>query len=218
MVLMTPSTVVAQRHCFFLLISHFFAQYTLILQMGNPAPRSGKKMRTEQHHDVVNPAAGMGAKSSIDYRFDCSIQHQIRDGAYPLHMAVESNGSFQVIDMLVKEAGEVVAKTNKYGETALHIALRTSASPDVIALLIRTSPAALHVREKKGGNLPVHYAASYGCQSLVVAKALLENWADSILERNNEHLTPSEIALKHGNCSEDVLRFFERTAESESML
>jgi len=159
---------------------------TLLLQMGNPAPRKGKKLHSEQRHDLVNPAAGMGAKSSIDYRFDCSVQHQIRDGAYPVHMAVESNGSLKVIDMLVKDAGEVVAKTNKYGETALHIALRSSASPAVIALLIQASPAALHVREKKEGNLPVHYAASFGCQSLAVAKALLENWEDSILERNNE--------------------------------
>ena len=180
--------------------------------MGDPAPQKGNKELMD--HDILNPAAGMGAKLSIDYRFDLSCQ-QIRDGAYPLHMAVGSNASLEVVEMLLKEAGDIAVKTNKYGETALHVGLRTHADPEVLKVLIQTAPAALHIREKKSGNLPIHYAAMFGCgKSVCVAKALLENWEDAILERNNEHMSPLDLARQSEECSEDVLRLLELTEES----
>jgi len=166
----------------------------------------------------MNPGAGMGAKSSIDYRFDYLIQHQIRDGAYPLHMAVGSNASLEVVEMLLKEAGDVASMTNKFGETALHVAFRTLASPEILLVLIETAPTSLHLREKKGGNLPIHYAAQFGCKSVAVGKALLENWEDAILERNNDHFSPLELALQSGKCSDDFFRLLEITDELESML
>ena len=183
--------------------------------MGDPAPpRKGEQVHMD--HDLLNPSAGMGAKSSIDYRFDLSIQ-QIRDGAYPLHMAVGSGASLEVVEMLLKEAGDVAAtKTNKFGETALHVALRSqTSSPEVVKVLIQAAPTALHVREKKGGNLPIHYAAKFGCSnSVAVAKALLENWEEAILERNDEHMSPLDLARQSDKCSEDVFRLLELTDES----
>lgn len=187
--------------------------------MGNPAPRNqsvenkAHKEVMEHHHDVINPAAGMSAKTSIDYRFEASDCKQIRDGAYPLHMAVAAGAPLSVIEMLVKLGGGILLKPNKFGETPLHIALLSHSSDNVIETLIRFGPNSLQMRDNKSANLPIHIAARSGC-SVRVAKAMLKEWPELILERNEVNLTPNELAVQSGNCSEDVLRLFKMTAEA----
>jgi ankyrin repeat protein len=148
----------------------------------------------------------MRTKHSVDLRFDAA-NHQIRDGAYPLHMAVSSGAPLGVIEMLIKDAGDVVLKTNKYGETPLHLALMYHDS-EVAQVLISCGPDALRIREKKHGNLPIHTAAAAGL-SVNVAKCLIETWPASIHEKNADGLTPLDIAAKTTMCSEEVLRLLE---------
>jgi hypothetical protein len=155
----------------------------------------------------------MSAKTTIDYRFEAMDHKQIRDGAYPLHMAVAAGAPLSVIEILIKEADDILLKPNKYGETPVHIALLLHSADEVIETLIRYGPKALHMRDQENGNLPIHNAAVFGC-SVHVAKALLEKWPELVLERNAANLTPIELALQSEKCSEDVLRLLEITAES----
>ena len=65
---------------------------------------------------------------SISERRTEEHSHHHRDGKYPLHIAVASGASLQVLDMLIKEAPEVVSKTDKFGQTCLHLAVRSEKS------------------------------------------------------------------------------------------
>lgn len=127
-------------------------------------------------------------------------------------MAVAAGASLAVIELLATEAKEILYKTNKFGETPLHVALRSHASDTVIECLIRHGPNARHMRDKANANLPIHVAAASGC-SIHVARMLLEKWPELIVERNGAHLKASEVALKGGNCSKEVIRLFSTAAE-----
>jgi ankyrin repeat protein len=157
-------------------------------------------------HVIIDPSAGMRTKSSIDLRFDAD-NRQMRDGAYPLHMAVSSGAPLGVIEMLIKEADDVLLMTNKYGETPLHLALMHDDSA-AVQVMIGCGPDALRIREKKHGNLPIHTAAAAGL-SVNVAKCLIETWPESIHEKNAAGLTPLDIAATTTTCSEEVLRLLE---------
>lgn len=148
----------------------------------------------------------MRTKHSVDLRFDYT-NGQIRDGAYPLHMAVSSGAPVGVVEMLIKDADDVLLMSNKYGETPLHLALMHHDS-GVAQVLVGCAPDALRIREMKHGNLPVHTAAASGL-SVNVAKCLIETWPESIHEKNSDGLKPLDIAAKTTNCSEDVLRLLE---------
>jgi len=120
-------------------------------------------------------------------------------------MAVSANAPLPVIEMLIKAANDVLLKTNKYGETPLHLALSLGMSEDIVETLVASAPAALHIRDKKAGNLPIHTAAQSGC-SLAVAKLLLKGYPQAVEEINDDKLKPLELAIhRHGNCSDEVL-------------
>jgi ankyrin repeat protein len=186
---------------------HFFF-YSDMRQIGNLASRKTSSMNESKStdHVIIDPSGGMRAKHSVDLRFDVT-NNQIRDGAYPLHMAVSSGAPLGVIEMLIKDADDVLLMTNKYGETPLHLALMQDDS-EVVQVLIGYGPAALRIRDMKNGYLPIHTAAAAGL-SVNVAKCLIETWPESIHEKNAEGLTPLDIAAKTTNCSEEVLRLLE---------
>jgi ankyrin repeat protein len=177
-------------------------------QIGNLASRKTSSMSDSKSidHVIIDQSAGMRTIHSVDLRFDAA-NRQIRDGAYPLHMAVSSGAPLGVIEMLIKDADDVVLMTNKYGETPLHLALMQHDS-EVVQVLIGCGPDALRIRDMKHGNLPIHTAAVAGL-SVHVAKYLIETWPESIHEKNADGLTPLDIAAKNTNCSEEVLRLLE---------
>lgn len=158
----------------------------------------------------MDPSGGM-SKPALSLRYDATVT-QIRDGAFPLHMAAEAKAPADVIEMMVKVAPEILLETNKFGETPLHLALKNRADDDVIEVMLKVAPEATHMREKKHGNMPVHISAQVGC-SVRAAKALLETWPESVHERNAEGMTPLELALVGGQCVDDVLRLFEISSE-----
>lgn len=196
----------------------FFRCVSATIQMGDPAPRKPNASRLcgkENDHALIDPSDGMKHKDSIQLRY-MAVSKQVRDGAYPLHMAVQANAPLAVIEMMIKEADEILMKTNKYGETPLHLALKEkegrddSTQEELVQLLLRNhASAVLRVRDV-GGNLPIHVAVMHGC-SVHVAKDLLEIWLDAIHEVNEQDMTPMELAVKHGKCSDEVLRLLALT-------
>jgi len=183
------------------------------IKMGDPAPRKTDASRLcgkESDHALIDPSDGMKHKDSIQLRY-MAVSKQVRDGAYPLHMAVQANAPLAVIEMMIKEAAEISVKTNKHGETPLHLVLKEkegrddSTQEELVQLLLRNHASALVRVRDAGGNLPIHVAVMHGC-SVHVAKDLLEVWLDAIHAVNEQGMTPMELAVEHGNCSGEVLR------------
>jgi ankyrin repeat protein len=180
------------------------------IKVGSPGPRKGASPLTEikgTDHAIIDPSAGMRTKDSVDLRFDAT-DPQIRDGAYPLHMAIVAGAPLAVVEMLIKEADDVLLKANKFGETPLHSALMCRRDSDMVQVLIGCGPGAVRLQEKQHGNLPIHTAATAGL-SVNVAKCLIKTWPESIHEKNVDGLTPLEVAAQTNKCSEEVLRLLE---------
>lgn len=125
-------------------------------------------------------------------------------------MALMAGAPEKVIELLVKEAPDVLLQVNKFGETPLHVALRCHSPDDVVEVLTKTCANAIHAHDKQHGNLPIHTAAMNGC-TVRVAKDLLELWPEMIHETNGDGLTPMDLALRYEKCSEEIVRLFQIT-------
>jgi ankyrin repeat protein len=160
----------------------------------------------------MNPAAGMSAKTSVDYRFD-ERQKQIRDGAYPLHIALHNREvTVPVIEMLVKAAPEVLLQQDKHGRTPLHVALEENTADDVIATVIECEPLAMLVHETQYGNLPIHTAAASSGVNIHLIKLMVSKWPEMVNERNNAQLTPRELAVQEQNDRPELLQILQTTS------
>ena len=170
------------------------------IKMGDrpPSPTSDAPL-----NPIVDHNAGMTSKDLTDLRFE-SIQRQVRDGAYPIHMALEAGACLAVIELLIKGAPEYLLETNKFGETPLHVAIRRHASEDVIRVLLAHGKYALEFREDRYGNMPIHVAACVGC-SVHVAKDILELWPSMIHQMNYYEKSPIDLAIEGGKCSPEVM-------------
>lgn len=150
----------------------------------------------------------------VERRFQAA-ETQIRDGAYPLHMAIASKASKTVIEMLMREAPDVLRMTNKYGETPLHVALSCDADTETVELLLHTKEDidAVKKAEKQHGHLPLHLAAIRGCSD-GVAVLLLTEYPEAAGVANTAGKTPLDLALEAGNCSDDFLHLLEKYGAS----
>jgi ankyrin repeat protein len=160
----------------------------------------------ENDHMILDTSAGMKRMSSCELHYSL-LSQQIRDGAYPLHMAI--GAPLNILELLVLEAPEIRMETNKYGETPLHLALKQLSHEATIQLLLREE--ALHMRDAHG-RLPIHVLASKG-GSVQVAKDLLELWPAQIQEQVDGK-TPLELAVQYGQCSPEVVRLLQMTNDS----
>ena len=172
--------------------------------MGDPAPGAHGHSNNEQHnlHAIIDPTGGM-YKEATDFHYGL-LSEQIRDGAYPLHMAIHSGVSLPILELLIEQAPQVLVKTNKFGETPLHLALKKGAHNEAqVELLMRHDTKAASMRDDRG-NLALHIAAVYGCSPLV-AKDLIELGPEMIHSVNKEGFTPMACAIQHNHCSKEVL-------------
>ena len=179
--------------------------------MGDPAPKRKPKPGKESPHPDHFVSRDDGTNFS-EIRFQ-SMSTQVRDGAYPLHMAVQSGAPRSVLTMIIQAAEDVLLKTNKFGETPLHVALARNVEEDVIDLLVEHESQALRVTDTNQ-NLPLHVAAAHGC-SVRVAKTLLQQYPSSLQEKNRNGKTPFELALETGNSQAEVIRLLETKDPSE---
>ena len=193
--------------------------------MGHLVPKKKKAANlstgtnNNQQQHFVTDLAGRSNLQCADTMYGV-LDHQVRDGSYPLHMAIAAGAPVNVIGLIV---GEVRGKgilqlVDKHGETPLHFAVAGRSSDEVVDLLCEATETVglMHVKDKSG-NLPVHIAAMKGC-STSVAKRLLLLFPQSIHETNNEMKTPLDLALEHGKCSDEVVRLFEISDHSETSL
>lgn len=136
------------------------------------------------------------------------LSHQIRDGSYPLHMAIEKGTTRSILNLMLQEDIDILEFQNKRGETPLHIALAKNESDEVIELLLKTPNvlSLLKTKDKTFGNLPIHTGATYGCKKDTM-EYLLWQYPLSIFAKNNSGHTPLDLAQESGRCSCDVIEF-----------
>lgn len=177
--------------------------------MGSPPPGSHKKIPLAgkpTDHALIDPSGGISSKTFSSLRYELTSQ-QVRDGAYPLHIAVQARAPVSVLELLIGGAQDVLLLVNKFSDTPLHLALEQgdgAAEAAVQALLQHSPPAVAHMRNQRG-ELPLHVAVRAGCSERTVAD-LLRLWPASIRERYGvDSLTPVELAIRHGKCSDEVI-------------
>jgi ankyrin repeat protein len=189
-------------------------------KMGELAPAKKRYSVVDKGKNNNHFVTDLAGKSNLRSSDAGDLNLQIRDGSYPLHMAIEAGCSRNVVELMLREDTDLLLLTNKHGETPLHVALspRPSSNDEIVDLLLTETPNRLEltrIREKRHGNLPIHTAATHGC-SVDLAKKLLRLHPNSIHEKNNEFKNPLDLAVACGRCSEKVLRLFEISVHSEA--
>lgn len=93
--------------------------------MGSPVPGRKKDSlgKKNDHHALFEPNALTPCTDAVGLRYQ-GASEQVRDGSYPLHMAVSSRAPVGVLELLIKYEPDILFKTNKFGETPLHLALK----------------------------------------------------------------------------------------------
>jgi ankyrin repeat protein len=184
------------------------------IKMGYPVPRrKSSAEKRDDVHPVVDPTRRLsGTMANLNF---ADAGNQIRDGAYPLHMAVASKCSPVVVEMIMKEAPDVLTMTNKFGETPLHLAFLSDANEEIVELLLHEKDdlGALAIAENVNGNLPLHLAAIHGCCESV-AVLLMTEYGGAVKVKNKEGKTPLDLAREYKQCSDDVIRLLEREIAS----
>jgi ankyrin repeat protein len=147
-----------------------------------------------------------------------SLTAQVRDGSYPLHMAIKAGAPKAVVEMMIKyEEKDLLLMTDKFGQTPLHVAVATNASDNIVELLVDHGGAKVVHATDKAKNLPIHLAASQGC-SMRVATTLLLHYLASIHETNAAGMTPLDLAMESKKCDEAAMRLLEITDQSEDVI
>lgn len=165
-------------------------------------------------------------KSTVEQRFEERTLLQVRDHSYPLHMAISSGAPMQVLDMLVKEAPEVASKTDKFGRTCLHLAVKNGGTTtnDIIdgpepyteekhSLSTMEAVKLIHLLDTsqvktkdKAEKLPLHTACEVGC-IVDVAKFLVHAYPDSVHTKNKDGNLPVDVAAAFGHCSKGLINY-----------
>ena len=149
-----------------------------------------------------------------------TLSNQIRDGSYPLHMAIQAGAPLNVVERILREDSDQALLQNKFGMTPLHVALSSPSKDEDIVILFLVEDkehrfTVSGIKDKQHGNLPLHTAAMTGC-SIDVAKELLLLHPESIHEKNKQSKTPLDLAIEYSQCSDKVIRLLEISDDSES--
>lgn len=177
-------------------------------------------MLSRRHHvpgncqHFVTDTAG---KSNLHHNHSMMYSEQIRDGSFPLLMAIHNGATSNVVEtMLAHQHDYLLNETNKYGETALHLALgREDGGLDIALLLLSTSGNYLlaMAKEVRTGCLPIHVLAATATKPspllLSLATELLQLHPDSIFDKNGDGMTPLDVANDNEECPEELIRLLE---------
>ena len=143
--------------------------------MGNPCPLHTCNLadKCPTDHFIIDASERTG-RCTADLCFRNPEQTlQIRDGSYPLHMAIASGATPSVVRILLQEAPAVARFTDKCRRTPLHVALEVRAPPDVVRLMLSADAGVASISENTRKNLPLHVACIHGC-CVKVAKGYYE--------------------------------------------
>ena len=126
----------------------------------------------------------------------------------PLIEAVMRGNMPETLSLLRTGEGDIFRDANAAGDGALHIACRFGRM-DFVKCFLRSAPsdavrAHLNGMQNIRGQVPLHYAASYGMESIVefIVKDVLdddEDFGDPRAALDHEGRTPMDAALANGH-------------------
>lgn len=132
-----------------------------------------------------------------------------REGSTPLHMAIRL-GNIEMVKLLLTASTFGINTTDRYGQTALHLA---SALPhdhvDIVEHLVKEAKANVNIQSKQGWT-PLHHAAQQG--NIKTIAALLEHGANPRVPTKGFFIPDAAgVASNHGHIeAADFIRHFRR--------
>lgn len=196
--------------------------------MGNLVKKRNKNKNNRPidngHDDSHLHSVCLAGKSNLEATITrYSLGQQVRDGSYPLLMAIQNGTTCPVVETLLHWNHEenLLLQTNKFGETALHLALWNAGDKQkdhgVITMLLQSSHNAYlaQSKEQRHGNLPIHIASMIGSTTMTTVQQLLDLHPDSIFEKNRAGKTPLDLAMEHRRGDEEVVRLLEISEHME---
>lgn len=103
------------------------------VRMGYPSPLLKESLYGEQAHFIADPKF-MRCVHEVELKYH-DADSQIRDGAYPIHIALREGAPVEVIEALVIENPECKTYVNKFGQTPLEIASECRVEQETLNLL-----------------------------------------------------------------------------------
>ncbi len=137
----------------------------------------------------------------------------------PLHSACARQPPVDIVIGLLTVYPEASSIMDDNGMYPLHYACANQASAEVIGLLLLHHAPANLIRVDMGGSLPIHLCSQWGVSSPDVVDLLLEKNRSLALARDNEGLTPVEIALQSDDYDfrEEVIEILQMYYEEEAL-
>jgi ankyrin repeat protein len=127
----------------------------------------------------------------------------------PLYRAIEYHCSDDVILFLLQ-----VCQTKESGKSALHLALETKSSWEIIDDLIRSRPETTYLQDKNG-NCPLHLAVEiYSCWSEDVTDQLIQANPEALLLQDVNGRSPLHLAFRSGRRNKVIDRMIRANPEA----
>lgn len=136
----------------------------------------------------------------------------------PLHSACARQPPLDIVIKLLSLYSEASSIIDDNGMYPLHYACANQASAEVIELLLVHYPQANNHRVEMNGSLPIHLSAQWGVSSPVVMKLLLNQNTSLACARDNDDLSPLELAINAEDYEykDEVIDILRRCFEREA--
>jgi len=134
-----------------------------------------------------------GKKACSKYTMNCSF-HGVKSDILPLHEAVSiQNVPIEFVQNLVNAYPAAVKKTESaYQRIALHIAIKSRTSDDIIIFLLKSYPEGAKVKDIFG-RIPLHYAMSNHASTTIV-HSLIADFPTTTSAVDNDSRTALHVA------------------------
>ena len=122
------------------------------------------------------------------------------NGETLLHTAIEFNCSIEVMKSILRVVPQVIKEPNHDGKLPIHYAAWKQTSVEVASFLITQYREGLNHKDKKLGNLPLHYTLQYGPRGphadYSLSNLLLTSCPGAVFQWNNAGFYPIHLAAK----------------------
>ena len=157
-----------------------------------PLAHSTKGSPQQHLHPVIDGTHRRGI-NAYDLRFTDHAKHQVRDGAYPMHIAISNGAPLDVINLLMENAPDVLVMGDKFHRTPLHLAsARYDLSLDLVQLLVNYDSTPLHECDCNN-ELPLHIACKNEHAPVDVIRFLVNSNPAALYLANKDGFHPVEL-------------------------
>ncbi|XP_058454154.1 uncharacterized protein LOC131432097 [Malaya genurostris] len=183
--------------------------FSIAILLGNPVTKECIELLLEyvvdpekvynRHFTALHSAAFFNNPECVDMLIQRGfpIMAQDNDGRIPLHIAVEKNAK-KVIEILLKheQATEMLRTSNRWGQTALHLAAESD-NCELVNLLIERGASVM--AKDTNGKIPLHIAIENEAKKVI--EILLKHKQATKMLRTSDFFgqTALNLAIFYGN-------------------